>query len=173
MCFLSLEKEPQDFPSCVLCVTSSWSTMPSEVFSIKKPNWRMVAGSSTIFLDLRATHQSRADPSTLVQPSCEVHNDLPSPVVNNDSKSADVTVLHLHSWEPNDGCGAWPDEDLAFASPLRIVDVLKSIFQDIHVHMVVCKDVCHGGSVQRCVPWWCVKMYTMVAVCNDVHHGGV
>lgn len=39
--------------------------------------------------------------------------------------------------------GAWPNENLVFASPFGIVDALDSTSQDIHVY--------HYGDTER---WW-------------------
>ncbi|KAK1338205.1 hypothetical protein QTO34_001319, partial [Cnephaeus nilssonii] len=85
--------------------------------------------------------KSGADYSTLVQPACEVHNYFPSSVVINNFKFANVTMLHHHSQKQDDDFGAWPNENLAFASLFGIVDTLRSISQDIHAH--------HCGGTDR------------------------
>ena len=41
------------------------------------------------------------------------------------------TMLHHHSWKPDDDFGIWPDKHLAVFS---IVDILESFSQDIHAH---------------------------------------
>ena len=54
----------------------------------------MEAGCSAIFLviDLESHIRSRADPSTLTEPACEVHNNFPSPVIISDFKRTNVQM---------------------------------------------------------------------------------
>jgi hypothetical protein len=51
-------------------------------------------------------------------------------------------MLHHHRQKADNDFGAWPNEDLAFASLLSIVDALESICQDVHAH----HDGCSGNT---------------------------
>ena len=103
----------------------------------------MGAGCSAIFLvlDLESHIKSGADPSTLTEPGCEVHNNFLSLVIISDFKCTNVTMLYHHSQKPDDDFGAQPNKHLAFASLFSVVDTLESISQDIHApHYVAQKD---------------------------------
>ena len=58
----------------------------------------METGCSAIFLviDLESHIRSRADPSTLTEPACEVHNSFLSPVIISDFKCTNASMLHHH-----------------------------------------------------------------------------
>lgn len=49
-----------------------------------------------------------------------------------------LTVLHHHGQEADDHLGARPDEHLALATLLGIVDAFESIGQNVHPHHGAC-----------------------------------
>ena len=97
LCITSLEKESQDFPSCVfsscffMVHDARWGCQYNET---KLMRWKQVVLPFFSIFELHI--KSGADYSTLVQPASEVYNNFPSSVVINNFKFANVAMLHLH-----------------------------------------------------------------------------
>ena len=91
-------------------LASSWSLMLAEVVRTMKPNCQEQA--TLPFFYISEVHsKSEADPSTLIQPVCEVNNNFPSPVITDDFK-----LTNCGSASKESACNV---EDLGWEDPLE------------------------------------------------------
>lgn len=70
--------------------------------------------------------------SAFVQSTSQIDYNFSTPVIVNNLKFTNVTVLHHHSKEFDDYFGTGADKDLPFTTFLRIVDGFEGITQNIH-----------------------------------------
>ena len=78
--------------------------------------------------------EAGADDTALVDASVELHNNLASPVVVDNLKFSDVSVL-LHALEElDDHLGAGADEHLALAALFGVAHSLERIGENRHAH---------------------------------------
>lgn len=56
-------------------------------------------------------------------------------MIISDFRLDSITMLHCHSEKLDNGFGAQPNKNLAFASLFGIIDALENISQDSQVHL--------------------------------------
>merc|ERR1711911_476988 len=64
----------------------------------------------------------------------QVHHNFACSVIIDAFKLADVSVLHHHRQKLDDDFGVGADENLSFATLLRIVNRLQGVGQNVHAH---------------------------------------
>ena len=94
--------------------------------------WQQVSGVCLEVLHFDV--KTGADHTALVQTAGEVHNNLAGSMIVDDFELANVTMLDHNIEEFHDHLRRGPDQNLALASLLGVVDRFQGISQDVHTH---------------------------------------